>query len=44
MKQERYSVLSLNLGKPQTLEYDGKKIETGIMKRPAKSAVMLYRE
>ncbi|MDK1004514.1 MOSC domain-containing protein [Bacillus subtilis] len=44
MKPERYSVLSLNLGKPQTLEYDGKKIETGIMKRPAESAVMLYRE
>ncbi|KAF1679054.1 MULTISPECIES: MOSC domain-containing protein [Bacillus] len=43
MKPAHYSVLSLNLGKPQTLEYDGKKIETGIMKRPADSAVMLYR-
>ncbi|MCO4851653.1 MOSC domain-containing protein [Bacillus vallismortis] len=44
MKTPHYSVLSLNLGKPQTLEYDGKKIETGIMKQPADSAVMLYRE
>lgn len=38
MKPERYSVLSLNLGKPQTLEYDGKKIETGIMKLLFRSA------
>lgn len=44
MTSAHYSILSLNLGKPQTLEYDGKKIETGIMKRPADSAVMLYRE
>ncbi|KXJ37534.1 hypothetical protein AX282_19780 [Bacillus spizizenii] len=44
MKSLHYPVLSLNLGKPQTLEYDGKKIETGIMKQPADSAVMLYRE
>ncbi|MCY8535177.1 MOSC domain-containing protein [Bacillus vallismortis] len=44
MKPPHYSVLSLNLGKPQTLEYDGRKIETGIMKQPAASAVMLYRE
>ncbi|MEG7283547.1 MOSC domain-containing protein [Bacillus sp. 0909A] len=44
MTSAHYSILSLNLGKPQTLEYDGKKIETGIMKRPAVSAVMLYRE
>ncbi|WP_121642132.1 MOSC domain-containing protein [Bacillus vallismortis] len=44
MKPPHYSVLSLNLGKPQTLEYDGRKIETGIMKQPAASAIMLYRE
>ncbi len=44
MKSLHYPVLSLNLGKPQTLEYDGKKIKTGIMKQPADSAVMLHRE
>lgn len=30
MKSLHYPVLSLNLGKPQTLEYDGKKLKPAL--------------
>ncbi|MBU5262382.1 MOSC domain-containing protein [Bacillus atrophaeus] len=44
MNSTRFPILSINIGKPQTYEFEGGKVETGIVKRPAESAVMLYRE
>ncbi|QOH65489.1 MOSC domain-containing protein [Bacillus amyloliquefaciens] len=38
-----YSALSINLGKPAIHEFAGRQINSGIIKRPADSPVMLYK-
>ncbi|KXZ22709.1 MOSC domain-containing protein [Bacillus nakamurai] len=43
MRPVSYSVLSINLGKPELHEFAGKQVESGIVKRPAASPVMLLK-
>ncbi|XBO86738.1 hypothetical protein AAGG52_04995 [Bacillus licheniformis] len=43
MENQEYEILSIHVGRPCTYEFDGKQVETAIMKEPVGGPVYLSR-